>query len=88
MFIATLAGIFKFEELPQEYGPFVRYKASLENREIKEDDKIAVLNIKGTESNHILFLDSYNNISQIEDELKEAHAKLNYNTKKILEGHL
>lgn len=88
MFIATLAGIFKFEELPQEYGPFVRYKASLENKEIEPNEEIAVLNIKGTESNHVIFLNSYKNISEIENELKEAHAKLNYNTKKILEGHL
>ncbi|MGZ7070415.1 MAG: DUF749 family protein [Methanobacterium sp.] len=88
MFIATLVGIFKFEELPQEYGPFVRYKASLENKNIDANDEIAILNIKGTESNHVLFLDSYNDISQIEEELKHAEAKLNYNTKKILEGHL
>jgi len=88
MFIATLVGIFKFEEIPQEYGPFVRYKASLENKNIDENDEIAILNIKGTESNHVLFLDSYKNIAEIEDELKAADAKLNYNTKKILEGHL
>ena len=88
MFIATLVGIFKFEELPPEYGPFVRYKASIENKDINENEKIAVLNIAGTESNHVLFLNSYKNISEIESELKEAHAKLNYNTKKILEGHL
>ncbi len=88
MFIATLAGIFKFEEIPQEYGPFVRYKASLEKKNIDENEEIAILNISGTESNHVLFLDSYKNIAEIEEELKEAHAKLNYNTKKILEGHL
>lgn len=88
MFIATLAGIFKFEELPQEYGPYVRYKASLEKKEIKKDEEIAVLNIKGTESHHVLFLNSYKNIGEIENELKEAHAKMNYNTKKIVEGHL
>ncbi len=88
MFIATLVGIFKFEELPQEYGPYVRYKASLENKNIKENDEIAILNIKGTESYHVIFIDSYKNISEIEKELKEADAQLNYNTKKILEGHL
>jgi hypothetical protein len=88
MFIATLAGIFKFEEIPHEYGPFVRYKASLEKKNIDENEEIAILNISGTESNHVLFLDSYKNIAEIEEELKEAHAKLNYNTKKILEGHL
>ncbi|WP_414469494.1 DUF749 domain-containing protein [Methanobacterium sp. ACI-7] len=88
MFIATLAGIFKFEELPKEYGPYVQYKASLENKDISEDDEIAVLNIQGTESYHVLFLDSYKNINEIEEEMKNAEAKLNYNTKKILEGHL
>jgi hypothetical protein len=88
LFVATLVGIFKYEELPEKYGPFVRYKASLENKDIGEHDEIAVLNIKGTESHHVLFLDSYDNISEIEEEMKEAHAKLNYNTKKILEGHL
>ncbi len=88
MFIATLVGIFKFEEIPQEYGPFVRYKASIENKKIDDSEEIAILNIKGTESNHVLFLKSYKNIAEIEEELKRAEAKLNYNTKKILEGHL
>ena len=88
MFIATLVGIFKFEEVPQEYGPYVRYKASLENKDINENEEIAILNISGTESHHVLFLNSYKSIAEIEEELKEADAKLNYNTKKILEGHL
>ena len=88
MFIATLVGIFKSKELPQQYGPFVRYKASLEDRDLDEDEEIAILNIKGTESHHALLLSSYKNISEIENELKQADAKLNYNTKKILEGHL
>lgn len=88
MFVATLAGIFKFNELPEEYIPFVRFKASLEGREIEEDEDIAILNISGTESNHVLFLNSYKDINEIEVELKEAEAKINYNTKKILEGHL
>ncbi len=88
MFIATLVGIFKFEEVPQEFGPFVMYKANLENKNIDENEEIAVLNISGTESHHVLFLNSYKNIAEIEEELKAADAKLNYNTKKILEGHL
>jgi len=49
MFIATLVGIFKYEELPEKYGPFVQYKASIENKTIKEDEKIAILNVTGTE---------------------------------------
>lgn len=88
MFIATLVGIFKYEELPEKYGPFVQYKASIEDKTIAEDEKIAILNITGTESYHVLFLKSYSNIGEIEKELNEADAKLNYSSKKILEEHL
>jgi len=88
LFIATLVGIFKFEELPEEYGPFVQYKASLENKDINDDEEIAILNIRGTESHHVLFLSSYDNVNQIKDELKQADAKVNQTTLKILEGHL
>ena len=88
MFIATLVGIFKYGELPEKYGPYVTYKASLEDKTIKENENIAVLNVTGTESYHILFIDSYSSMAEIEDELKEADAKLNYSSKKILEEHL
>jgi len=88
MFIATLVGIFKYEELPEKYGPYVTYKASIEDKTIKEGENIAVLNITGTESYHILFISSYSNIKEIEDELKEVDTKLNYSSKKILEEHL
>ena len=88
MFIATLVGIFKYDEVPEKYGPFVQYKASIENKTIKEDEKIAILNVTGTESYHVLFLKSYSKIAEIEKELNEADAKLNYSSKKILEEHL
>lgn len=88
MFVATLGGIFKFKDLPEEYGPYVQFKATVENREVKEDDEIAILDITGTTSHHVLFLDSYSNIKQIKQELKEAEAKVNHTTLKILKGHL
>lgn len=88
MFIATLAGIFTYKELPEKYSSFVQYKASLEKRKIDENDEIAVLNITGTESYHVLFLKAYNNIQEIKDELKLADAKINHTSLKILEGHL
>jgi len=88
LFVASLAGIFKYRELPEKYGPFVQYKASLENKDIKDDDDIAILDISGTESVHVLFLDSYQNMDEIDAELKEAEAKLNHRSKQILEGYL
>ncbi|MGL4670561.1 MAG: DUF749 domain-containing protein [Methanobacteriaceae archaeon] len=88
MFIATLGGIFKFKDLPEEYGPYVQFKATVEKREINDNDDIAVLDITGTDSHHVLFLDSYSDIKEIKQELKEAEAKVNHTTLKILEGHL
>lgn len=88
MFIATLGGIFKFKDLPEEYGPYVQFKATIEKREVKDGDEIAILDITGTDSHHVLFLDSYDNIDEIKNELKEADAKVNHTTLKILEGHL
>ena len=88
MFIASLVGIFKYKELPEKFGPFVQYKASLEDKTIGEDEEIAILNVSGTESYHVLLLKSYENIKEIIEELKVADAKLNYSSKKILEEHI
>ncbi|MDR1721899.1 MAG: DUF749 domain-containing protein [Methanobrevibacter sp.] len=89
MFIANLGGIFKFKDLPEEYGRYVQFKAAIEKREPKPNDEIAILDITGTDSHHVLFLDSYKNGEEIKEELREsADAKVNYTTLKILEGHL
>lgn len=88
MFVASLVGIFRYTELPEKFGSFVQYKASMENKSIEEEDEIAILNISGTESYHVLFLSSYHDIKEIEAELKDADAEINFSTKKILEGHL
>ena len=86
LFAASLVGIFRFKELPEKYGPFTQHKASIEKKTIEDDDEIAVLNIEGTESNHVLFLNSYKDIKEIVEELKLVDAELNYHTKKVLEG--
>ena len=88
MFVASLVGVFSFKDLPEKYGPFVQHKALLEKKTIDDEDEIAIVNIAGTESNHVLFLDSYKDVKEIMEELKLVDAELNYNSKKILEGHL
>jgi hypothetical protein len=88
LFIATLKGIFTLKDLPEEFRPFVDYKAGLEKKELTDDDEIAIISIKGTQSNHVLFLSSYKNVDEIRKELEEAGAKINHTTLKILEGHL
>lgn len=89
MFNTMLVGICKFRELTDDLVPFAQFKARLDKREtIDDNDEIAILQIQGTESYHILFLDSYNSKEEIKKELKDIDANINHTTLKILEGHL
>ena len=88
MFVATLDRIFKYSDLPEEYEPYVQFKATIDKRELKPSDEMAILNIAGTSTHHVLFLDSYSSVAEIEAELKEADAEINHTTLKIIGGHL
>ena len=88
MFVATLDGIFKYSDLPEEYEPYVQFKATIDKRELKPSDEMAILNIAGTSTHHVLFLDSYSSVAEIEAELKEADAEINHTTLKIIGCHL
>lgn len=88
MFVVTLDGIFKYSDLPEEYEPYVQFKATIDKRELKPSDEMAILNIAGTSTHHVLFLDSYSSVAEIEAELKEADAEINHTTLKIIGGHL
>jgi hypothetical protein len=74
MFVATLDGIFRYADLPEEYEPYVQFKATIDKRELKPNDELAILNIAGTSTHHVLFLDSYSSTDEIERELKINHS--------------
>ena len=88
MFIATLGGIFRYKDVPEDMAPYVQFKSTIEGKELVPETEIAILDITGTTSHHVLFLENYDNIEQIKEELKEEDAKINYETMKILEGHI
>ena len=89
-FIVELVGVFTQKDLPEDYEQFVDYKATIDKKEITDKDKIAVLRIKDTTSYHILFLDNYESMEEIDKEIDEAlDGKIyNFQIRKILEGHL
>lgn len=89
-FITELVGVFKPRDLPEDYEKFVEYKATLDHKEIQDNTPIAVLQIKDTTSYHILFLDEYESMDQIDKEIEESldGEIYNFNVRKILEGHL
>lgn len=76
-FVATLDRIDKVKNVEDEMMNYVKFKAAMEKRELNDEDEIAILQIVGTTSYHVLFLDSYNSIDEIKKELRESDAKIN-----------
>ena len=85
-FVATLDRIDKVKNVEDEMMNYVKFKAAIEKRELNEEDEIAILQIAGTTSYHVLFLDSYNSIDEIKKEL-ESDAKINATSINILKRH-
>lgn len=89
-FIVELIGVFTQKDLPEDYEQFVEYKATIEKKEITDEDKIAVLRVKDTTSYQIFFLNDYDSLEQLDKEVDETlDGKIyNFNIRKILEGHI
>lgn len=89
-FITELVGIFTQKDLPEDYEKFVEYKATIDKKDVKENTPIAILKIKDTTSYHVLFLDEYKTMDEIDKEIEESldGEIYNYNTRNIIEGHL
>lgn len=89
-FIVGLVGVFTLKDLPEDYEKFVEYKATIDKKELDDTVPIAILQVKDTTSYHILFLDSYNSMEEIDKEIEESldGEIYNFNVRNILEGHL
>ena len=89
-FIVGLVGVFTLKDLPEDYEKFVEYKATIDKKELDDTVPIAILQVKDTTSYHVLFLDSYNSMEEIDKEIEESlDGKIyNFNVRNILEGHL
>lgn len=89
-FIVELVGVFTLKDLPEDYEKFVEYKATIDKKELDDTVPIAILQVKDTTSYHVLFLDSYNSMEEIDKEIEESldGEIYNFNVRNILEGHL
>ncbi|ABC57400.1 MULTISPECIES: DUF749 domain-containing protein [Methanosphaera] len=89
-FIVGLVGVFTLKDLPEDYEKFVEYKATIDKKELDDTVPIAILQVKDTTSYHVLFLDSYNSMEEIDKEIEESldGEIYNFNVRNILEGHL
>ena len=89
-FIASIADIKYVREMPEEFLPYINFRAAFEGRTLQGDERVAILNITTTTSYIALFLDAGKTISDLELEVEKSGADLNADSKivlqKILEG--
>jgi len=83
-YIAKLVSIAKYKNLTDKFKPFVHFHSELENVEILDNDRIAILQIESTESYFPIFLKTKPTIEQIEEKLTKQKTKLNSEARKLL----
>ena len=87
--IARLIAILSVEEgLKTELAQSIRVRANLENRQLRKEDTVAVLNIVGTTSYQVFFIDNKNSLEVIRSELNKMGVSLNYDSERILERYI
>lgn len=69
-FRATLLTIAKVASVSEELMPFVKFRATLEERELRDDDDVAVFNVHGTSSHFVIFLDTGKTMEEVEEEVE------------------
>ncbi len=88
-FTATLISILTVKEaLNSEMENFVRVRAAIENRELNEDDIVAIFNITSTTSYQVFFIDENTDIEKLKEEFMKMNVRLNYDSEKILKRYI
>ena len=87
--IARLIAILSVEEgLKTELAQSIRVRANLENRQLRKEDTVVVLNIVGTTSYQVFFIDNKNSLEVIRSELNNMGVSLNYDSERILKRYI
>lgn len=76
MYKAQLVGVYQVREMPEELRPFLNLQAAREKRQLKMSDKAVMLQIMGTSSYVVAFLDTLNSITDLEDRLRQQDAQM------------
>jgi hypothetical protein len=86
--VASIADIKYLKDLPEEFIPYVTFKARQEGRVLSRDERVAILNVSTTTSYIAIFLDNGKSIADVEREVEESSAVLNADSKNILKDLL
>jgi hypothetical protein len=76
MYKAQLVGVYLVREMPEELRPFLNLQAAREKRQLRMSDKAVMLQIVGTSSYVVAFLDTLNSITDLEDRLRRQDAQM------------
>ena len=85
---ANLVAITEVRNLPPDILPFVSFRADVEERELSQDELVAVLVIDTTTSYVPVFLKDPPSMKDIEDMLAKQDAQLTGEAKAALSKHV
>lgn len=88
MYIAQLVSVLPYGKVPEKYRAFVTYKAEIDRVKTSDDAMIAILRIGDTESYHVLFLDAYLSIDDIEEELEKINVRLSASAREVIQKYI
>lgn len=88
MHIARLVAITELRNVPPDIRPFVEFKAAVEERELDDNEVVAILNIDTTTSYVPVFIKDPPTMDALEKDLEKQDAKLTPDSKAALAHHL
>lgn len=88
MHVARLVAITELKNVPPDIRPFVEFRAAVEDRQLVENEVVAILNIDTTTCYVPVFLKDPMTMGELEKELKQQDAALAVDSKEALSRHL
>jgi hypothetical protein len=88
MHVARLVAVTEVRNVPPDIRPFVDFRAAMEEREVDEGEKVAILVIEGTSSYIPVFLKDPVSLAELEERLAEQDAKLAADSRNALAQHM
>ena len=88
MHVARLLAITEVRNVPPEIRPFVDFRAAMEERELDEAEKVALLIIETTSCYIPVFLNGSESLAELEKRLADQDAKLATDSRDALSPHL
>ncbi len=83
-----MVAITELKNVPPDIRPFVEFRAAVEDRQLVENEVVAILNIDTTTCYVPVFLKDPMTMGELEKELKQQDAALAVDSKEALSRHL